>query len=186
MSLDLTKAGEEAAIEELKQMMLTLEWNTKADFDIAALVEYKDVKNPPAFVFFNAPGDLNSTPFIKIDKDAGVDDSVAEGGNKETMRIMKMDPDIAKINVIAWDWGSVKNNAEARFADSDVKITAINQDGEAIPVSLDGGSGNMSIVLCIDNTSPMGAKVVNESKCGLLTEVTGDNLVDKVVNIIKG
>lgn len=186
MSLDLTKKGEEAAVEEIKQMMVILGWTTKADFDLAALVEFKDMKHDPRFIFFNDPGDLNAAPFIKLDKDAGVGDTVDEGGNKETMRIMKMDPDVAKIHLIAWDWGSIKTNSEARFSESDVKITAINQDGSEIPVSLDGGTGNTSIVACIDNTSPMGAKVVNESKCGLLQDVTGDNLIGQVMNIING
>jgi len=186
MTLDLSKQGDEAAVEEVKQMMVTLGWNTEADFDLAALVEFKDMKSEPRFIFFNDLGDLNAAPYIKLDKDAGVGDTVAEGGNKETMRIMKLDDDVARIHLIAWDWGSVTKNQEARFTDSDVKITAINQDGSEIPVSLDGGSGNTSIVACIDNTSPMGAKVVNESKCGLLQDVNGDNLIGQVMSIITG
>jgi len=187
MTLDLTKAGEEAAIEEVKQMMVKLNWGTAADFDLAALVEYKDMKQPPELVFFNNQGDLNIAPFIKLSKDQGVGDTVADGGkNEETLRIMKMDENIAKIHLIAWDWGSVKNSAESRFADSDVVITAINQDATPIPVSLEGGSGNTSVVTCIDNTSPMGAKVVNVSKCGLLKEVTGDNLIPQLLSIING
>ena len=186
MSLDLTKKGEEAAIEEIKQMMITLTWGIQADFDLAALVEYKDMKKDSELIYFKNQGDLNKAPFIFLDKDAGVDSTIDESGeNKETMRIMKMDPDIAKIHIIAWDWDQVEASSEARFAGSDVKITAMNQDGTEIPVSLDGGSGNVSIVACIDNTSPMGAKVVNESKCGLVKEVTGDNFLSQLLEIAK-
>jgi len=165
----------------MKQCMVTLKWGTEADFDLAALYEKKD--GTKGMVYFRSLGDLNASPFMKLSGDAGVGDTVdGEDGNVETMRITKFD-DMAHIHIIAWDYGSITSGKAARFADSDVTIGLMDEAGESHDVAIDTGDmGNVCVVCSIDNSSPMGAKLVNQSKVSLLKSFPGDT--DVFFNIV--
>jgi len=175
--MDLVQKGQEANIGGIKQCMVTLKWTTSTDFDLAAVYEGKDGKT--GLVYFGELGDLNAFPFIQLSGDAGVGDT--GGDNQEDMRITKID-DMNKIWIICWDYGAVTDGKPARFSGSDVIVSLIDDTGTNHSVSLDtGDTGNTALVATIDNSSPMGAKFVNDSKAGTLK---GLKNLDQLMSII--
>jgi len=162
--MQIATKGASAELGGMKACMVSLKWTTAADFDLAALYVKKD--GTKGMVYFNDLGNLNAMPFMQLSGDEGVGDT--GGDNEETMRIAKFD-DMSHIHIIAWDYGAVTNGSAARFKDSDVKVTLMDDSGESHEVTVDTGDlGNVCVLATIDNSSPMGAKLVNESKVGTL------------------
>jgi len=175
--MDLVQKGATANIAAIKQLLITLTWSIAADFDLAAVYEAKDGRK--GMVYFGDKGDMNAFPFINLDEDAGVGD--AAGDNAETMRVVNMD-DMDKIHIICWDYGQVQKGAPARFDGSDVKLAIMDDTGTDHAVVLETGTtGNVAVVATLDNSSPMGAKLVNVSKAGTLKEL---KKVDQLFDII--
>ncbi|MCP4699114.1 MAG: hypothetical protein GY862_20015 [Gammaproteobacteria bacterium] len=161
--MELAQKGAEAFIP-LKQLMVTMKWTTAADFDLAAAYEGKDGKK--GMVYFGDLGDMNSFPYMQLSGDEGVGDS--GGDNEETMRITRLD-DMKYVWLFCWDYGMVQSGQSARFADSDVTLAIVDDTGKSVSVSLDtGDTGNVCCLATIDNSSPMGGKLVNTSKAGTL------------------
>lgn len=166
--MELVQKGASAELETIKGLKATLTWHESCDFDLAALCEMKTGEEK--LIYFGDKGDLNTTPFIKLDKDAGVGDTVDDGGeNKETLKMTKLDENIKAIHLLCWDWGKIQSGDHARFKESDVKLSIIDDSGNNHDVKLDCGDvGNVAVVATIDNSSPIGAKFVNTSKAGTL------------------
>jgi len=161
--MELAQKGQEAYIA-IKQLMVSMKWTTAADFDLAAAYEGKDGKR--GLVYFGDLGDMNAFPYMKLSKDEGVGDK--SGDNEETMRITRLD-EMKYIWVFCWDYGMVQNGKGARFKDSDVTLTITDDTGKSVSISLDTGEmGNVCCIGTIDNSSPMGAKLINTSKIGTL------------------
>jgi tellurite resistance protein TerA len=162
--MELKQKGEQANVGGFKQLMIAMKWTTAADFDLAAAYEGKDGKI--GLVYFGELGDLNKFPFMQLSGDEGVGDK--GGQNEETMRIAKLD-DLKNVWLICWDYGKVKDGSAARFKDSDVNLSIIDDKGTTYNVKLDTGDmGNVAVIATIDNTSAIGAKLVNTSKAGTL------------------
>ena len=162
--MEITAKGESAELGGMKQCMVSMKWTTATDFDLAALYEAKD--GTKGMVYFNSLGDLNAMPFMKLSGDEGVGDT--GGDNEETMRITKFD-DMNHIHIVAWDYGAMTKGQAARFKESDVSVSLMDDSGTNHDVKIDTGDmGNVCVIASIDNTSPMGAKLVNASKVGLL------------------
>jgi len=162
--MEIKQKGGAAQLGGLKQAMVTLAWTTAADFDLAALYETKS--GTKGMVYFGDMGDLNAMPFMKLSGDEGVGDT--GGDNKEEMRITQID-DMKNIHIVAWDYGAIQSGDKARFADSDVKVSLMDDQGVQHDVTIDTGDmGNVCVIATIDNTSPMGAQLVNTSKIGTL------------------
>ncbi len=177
--MELKQKGETANVGGFKQLMITMKWTTAADFDLAAAYENKEGK--PGLVYFGELGDLNAFPFMQLSGDEGVGDKGGE--NEEIMRIAKLD-DMKYVWIMCWDYGKVKDGAAARFKDSDVKLSVVDDKGATHNVTLDTGDmGNVALIATIDNSSPVGAKLVNSSKAGTLK---GLKKLDDLLNIIKG
>lgn len=175
--MELKQKGDEANVGGFKQLMVTMKWTTAADFDLAAAYETKEGKT--GLVYFGEMGDLNAFPFMQLSGDEGVGDK--GGDNEEIMRITKMD-DMKYIWLMCWDYGKVKDGAAARFKDSDVIISVMDDTGTGHDVTLDTGDmGNIALVATIDNTSPIGAKLANTSKAGVLK---GLNKLQDLMDII--
>ena len=156
--------GASAELGGMKQCMVSLKWTTAADFDLAALYVKKD--GTKGMVYFNELGDLNSFPYMKLSGDEGVGDT--GGDNEETMRITQFE-EMSHIHIVAWDYGAVTAGTAARFADSDVSVSVMDDNGDDHAVTLDTGDmGNVTVIATIDNSSPMGAKLVNQSTVGTL------------------
>lgn len=181
--MELVQKGQEANLENdaLKQAIVEMSWNSAADFDLAVLIEKKS--GGLDMCYFGSLGNLNGWPFMKLSGDAGIGDTVDSGGNKETMRIAKLDDDIAKAHIVVWDYGMVQKGKPARFSDSDVKVKLLDQNGSSHDVSLDtGDAGNVCILASIDNSSPIGAKLVNTSKAGTLKGLSNASTILEIVN----
>ena len=113
--MQLTAKGDAANLATsdgvVKQLLVAMKWTTAADVDGGAYWEAKDGKK--GLVYFNEKGSLNAFPFIRAEKDAGVGDR--GGDNREQMTIAKIPAEMAKVHLIAWDYGSVRRGQAARF-----------------------------------------------------------------------
>lgn len=135
--MDLLVKGSAAAVGTIKKLLVKLTWSLAADFDLAALVQKDD--NTFTLIYFNKLGDLNSYPYIQLDKDSGVGDTVSGGGgNEENLTIEKLEG-TKKVYLICWDYGAIQKGTPARFKDSDVKIKIIDGKGNDHEVHLDTG-----------------------------------------------
>jgi uncharacterized protein involved in tellurium resistance len=162
--MELKQKGSEANVAGFKQLMVSMKWTTAADFDLAAA--YEDKNGKQGLVYFGELGDLNAFPYMQLSGDEGVGDT--GGDNEETMRITKLD-DMKYVWLLCWDYGKIQDGAPARFKDSDVNLTVLDDKGTSHNVSLDTGDmGNVALLAVIDNSSPVGAKLVNASKAGTL------------------
>ncbi len=177
--MELKQKGSEANVGGFKQLMVTMKWTTAADFDLAAA--YEDKTGKKGLVYFGELGDLNQAPYMQLSGDEGVGDS--GGDNEETMRITKLD-DMKYVWILCWDYGKVQDGKPARFKDSDVSLTLMDDKGTSHSVNLDTGDmGNVALLATIDNSSPVGAKLVNSSKAGTLKGLTN---LQQLIDIIEG
>ena len=186
--MELKTKGEAANVEAFKQLMIELSWQSGKDFDLGALLEYKEEGKGPDFIYFQNQGDLNGPFFVHLDKDAGVAGDIAEGGNKETMKIMNMDQ-YRQIHIVTWDYDAIEINggAVARFGDDQVALKIMDDKANThvatIPADIAEQRGNVVCVATIDNSSPMGATFVNQGivgTCKKFTEVA--NWLEKVAH----
>ena len=75
---------------------------------------------------------------------------------------------VKNIHILCWDWGKIQTGEHARFAESDVHLSIVDDSGNNHDVKLDCGDvGNVAVVATIEN-SPIGAKFINVSKAGTL------------------
>ena len=162
--MELKQKGSEANVGGFKQLMVSMKWTTAADFDLAAA--YEDKEGKQGLVYFGELGDLNAFPFMQLSGDEGVGDTGGE--NEETMRITKLDG-MKYVWLLCWDYGKVKDGKPARFKDSDVSLSVVDDKGNAHNVDLDTGDmGNVAVLATIDNSGPIGIKLINTSKAGTL------------------
>ncbi|MDM8552071.1 hypothetical protein QUF72_18445 [Desulfobacterales bacterium HSG2] len=177
--MELKQKGSEANVGGFKQLMVTMKWTTAADFDLAAAYEGKDGKK--SLVYFGELGDLNNFPYMQLSGDEGVGDTGGE--NEEVMRITKLD-EMKYVWILCWDYGKVQEGSPARFSDSDVSLSVMDDRGTAHEVTLDTGDmGNVALLATIDNSSPVGVKLVNSSKAGTLK---GLKNLQQLIEIIEG
>lgn len=175
--MELKQKGQEAFIP-IKQLMVTMKWTTAADFDLAVVYETKEGKY--GLVYFGDLGDMNAFPYMALSKDEGVGDKGGE--NEETLRITRLD-DMKYVWITCWDYGMVQNGQAARFKDSDVVLTIIDDTGKSVSITIDtGDTGNVCCIATLDNSSPMGAKAINSSKAGTLK---GLKSLDQLTSLVK-
>jgi uncharacterized protein involved in tellurium resistance len=176
--MELKQKGTEANVGGFKQLMVTMKWTTAADFDLAAAYESKAGKQ--GLVYFGELGDLNAFPFMQLSGDEGVGDK--DGNNEEVMRITKLH-EMKYVWIMCWDYGKIQTGAPARFKESDVSLTVMDDRGTTHNVTLDTGSlGNVALIATIDNTSVIGAKLINDSKAGTLK---GLKTLEQLLDIIQ-
>lgn len=176
--MELKQKGTQANVGGFKQMMVTMKWTTAADFDLAAVFEDKTGKQ--GIVYFGELGDLNRFPYMQLSGDEGVDD---KGGEKEeSMRIAKLE-DMKYVWILCWDYGKIQSGSPSRFKDSDVSLSLIDDKGKTYHVTLDTGDmGNVALIATIDNSSPVGATLVNSSKAGTLKGLNNLNQLLDIIN----
>lgn len=162
--MELKQKGTSATVGGFKQLMVTMKWTTAADFDLGAVYETKADKK--GIVYFGDMGDLNNFPYMQLSGDEGVGDT--GGDNEEVMRITKLD-DMKYVWIMCWDYGKVQDGSPARFKDSDISLSVMDDKGTTHNVTLDTGDmGNVALLATIDNSAPIGAKLINTSKAGTL------------------
>lgn len=160
----LKNKGEEAYIS-VKQLMVTLKWTTSVDLDLMVFYKTKDGKTGGVFSD-NYPGGsmgaLNAFPFIQLSGDAGVG---AKGGeNEEVVRITKLD-DMAEVYIVTLNYTDASAKKDVAFNAYDGGIVIMDDKGESVGVPLNSSEkGHVAIIAKIDNTSPMGAKLINENR----------------------
>ena len=177
--MELKQKGSEANVGGVNQLMVSMKWTTAADFDLAAAYETK--QSDLGLVYFGELGNLNGFPFMQLSGDEGVGDTGGE--NEETMRITKLD-DMNYVWILCWDYGKVRNGEPARFKDSDVSLSIVDDRGSTHNVNLDTENmGNVALIATIDNSNPVGAKLVNSSKAGTLK---GLKNIQQLIDIING
>jgi len=162
--MELKQKGSSANVGGFKQLMITMKWTTAADFDLAAAYETKDGKQ--GLVYFGELGNLNIFPFMQLSGDEGVGDT--GGDNEEIMRVTKLE-EMKYVWLLCWDYGKVQDGSPARFKESDVTLSVMDDGGSTHNITLDTGDlGNVALLATIDNSSPVGAKLINTSKAGTL------------------
>ncbi|MEZ4528877.1 MAG: hypothetical protein R2941_23440 [Desulfobacterales bacterium] len=177
--MELKQKGSAANVGGFKQLMVSMKWTTAADFDLAAA--YEDKQGKQGLVYFGELGDLNAFPFMQLSGDEGVGDKGGE--NEETMRITKLD-DMKYVWILCWDYGKVQDGSPARFKGSDVTLSVMDDKGTTHNVTLDTGDmGNVALIATIDNSSPVGAQLINSSKAGTLK---GLKTLQQLIDIING
>ncbi len=177
--MELKQKGSSANVGSFKQLMVTMKWTIAADFDLAAA--YEDKSGKKGLVYFGELGDLNAFPHMQLSGDEGVGDK--GGNNEEIMRITKLD-DMKYVWILCWDYGKIQEGSPARFKDSDVSLTVVDDKGISHKVTLDTGDlGNVALIATIDNTSPIGSKLINTSKAGTLK---GLKTLQQLIDIIEG
>jgi uncharacterized protein involved in tellurium resistance len=162
--MELKQKGSVANVGAFKQLIVTMKWTTAADFDLAAAYETKQGKQ--GMVYFGDLGDLNTFPFMQLSGDEGIGDKA--GDNEEVMRITQLD-EMKYVWILCWDYGKVQNGAPARFKESDVSLSVMDDRGTTHRVKLDTGTlGNVALIATINNSSAIGAQLINDSKAGTL------------------
>jgi len=157
----LSEKNEEAYVS-VKQLMVTLRWTTPVDLDLMAFYKMKDGKEGGVFSD-NYPGgtlgSLNTFPFIELSGDEGVGGT--GGDNEEVIRITKLD-DVAELYIVTINYDDAIENRPSTFSDYDGAVVVMNDRGEAVEVPLNStDTGHVAIVCKIDNTNPVGAKLIN-------------------------
>ncbi len=169
---ELVTKGASAALETVKQLMFTMKWTSAVDFDLFALCVGKD--GSKTAVYFQNMGNLNSPPFMKLDKDDGVGDT--GGDNSECIRVTDLDSH-QTVYIGCLDYGAIGSGTPSRYEGSDLKVTVMTEntqgEGDVIPVDA-GSNGNVVILAKIDNSSPMGATLSNVGKAGIIKQLTRD------------
>lgn len=172
----LAQKGSSAPLDDkaLQGLKVVAKWGIAADFDIAAIYKGKDGKT--GIVYFGDAGKVQEFPFIKHSGDEGVGDKVeASGKNQETLKIAQIPTEMATIHLIIWDYEKVKKGEKARFEGSDLSIELTDSSGHTDTVKAEAGTmGNVVVLATIDNTNPVGAKLINTSKGGTLKGLNDD------------
>ena len=159
--ITLQTKGEEAYVS-VKQLMVTLRWTANVDLDLMAFYKAKNGGDGGVFSD-NYPsgtlGSLNSFPFIELSGDEGVGGK--GGDNQEVLRITKMD-DLAELYIVTLNYSDAVEKKASAFNQYDGSVIVMNDKGEAVEVPLNSSDkGHVAVICKIDNTSPMGAKLVN-------------------------
>jgi uncharacterized protein involved in tellurium resistance len=175
--MQLKHKGQEDVID-IKQLTVSMQWTTAADFDLAAAYESKEGQR--GLIYFGQLGRLDVFPYICLNKDEGVGDS---GGYNEEVLIINHLADMNAIWLFCWDYGMVQVGKKARFKDSDVSLTISDDSGRSDSVEIDSGeTGNVCYLACIDNRSPMGAMLTNTSLTGTLK---GLKTIEQLMTLVK-
>ncbi len=157
----LTEKNEEAYVS-VKQLMVTLKWTAAVDLDLMAFYKTRDGQEGGVFSD-NYPGgtlgSLNVFPFIELSGDEGIGGT--GGDNEEVIRITKLD-DMAELYIVTINYDDATKSKPSTFSNYDGSVVVMNDQGEAVEVPLNStNKGHVAVVCRIDNTNPVGAKLIN-------------------------
>lgn len=166
--VELKEKGSTAALPTIEGLLCDLLWQTEVDLDAMAFIEKKDgsttaivtdaiTKDPKTM------GDLNTFPFMNLSGDAGIGGAVADGGNKETIRIAKIDPDVSKVRIGVFNYTD-RQKSNATFKPYNAKVQIVNEKGEAQIVELNSDANGCFAHIATIEQTPIGATIKNESE----------------------
>lgn len=142
-NIELKKKKEVSVIKDLENLQIELSWLNRTDFDLAVVYNLKN-NNEHKIIYFGNKGDLNSSPFISLNKDSF-------GGESEIIQIKQLNL-FNELYIICWDYSN--SNRSATFEESEVNIKISSDNGMSILVYLENEIGKDSA--CI-------AKITEES-----------------------
>ena len=157
----LNQKGQEAYVS-IKQLMVTLKWTAAVDLDLMAFYKAKDGR--VGGVFSDAypggvMGSLNAFPFMELSGDAGV--GATGGDNEEVLRITKLD-ELDEVYICTLNYTDASQKKDASFDAYDGGVVIMDDKGESIAVPLNSSNrGHVAVIAKIDNTGPMGPKLIN-------------------------
>ena len=160
----LKKKGDEAYIP-IHKLIVTLKWTADVDLDLMAFYKTKDNRTGAVFST-NYPGgnmgSLNSFPYIKLSGDAGVG---AKGGdNQEELGISQLG-EMAELYICTLNYTDASQKKNSSFSNYDGGVVVTDDRGESVAIPLDSTEiGHIAIIAKIDNTSPIGARLINENR----------------------
>ena len=159
--IQLKQKGEEKYVA-VKQLLVQLRWTASVDLDLMAFYKGKDGSEGAVFSSQypgGSMGDLNSPPYIMLDQDAAVGGS--GGDHVETLRITKLDH-VSELHIIALNYTDASSQKSVNFATYDGAVTVLQDNGGALEVPLSADTpGHVAHICSIDNSSMMGAKLIN-------------------------
>lgn len=177
--LELKSKGQSANVElsgtTVSQILVDLGWKTPVDLDLMAFIEKKDGTK---FALYSdvlsqnkaTLGDLNAFPFMTLSGDEGVGNKIDTGTeNQETIKCAKIDDSVAKIDIVALNYKAASekdSNASFNGLSAAIKMTIVDKSNacDQVDIPLSSSEAGVAAHICtIDNTSPIGAQVVNKS-----------------------
>jgi len=171
--IQLKQKGEEKFVA-VKQLLVQLRWTASVDLDLMAFYKAKDGSVGSVFSSQypgGSMGDLNSPPFIMLDQDAAVGGT--SGDHCETLRITKLDH-IAELFIVALNYTDASAQKSVNFATYDGNVTVLQDNGGALEVPLSSDTpGHVAHICSIDNSSMMGAKLINVNNILTLQDFVG-------------
>ncbi len=171
--ISLRKKGESAAIP-VKNLHVKLQWKTAIDLDLYVIYKTKGniessggffsklfgtdiAPNKEGKVFFASKGSLEKFPFIKLDQDAGIGD--VAGDNEENLKVKNLDVH-SHLLIVA----NIYNKPNSIFSNYDGRVTIFtDKDTYEVPLTA-SEKGNWCVIAHLDNSSPVGANLININK----------------------
>jgi tellurite resistance protein TerA len=155
----------EGAYIPVKQLMVTLRWTMNIDLDLMAFYKAKDGRTGGVFSD-NYPGgtlgELNSFPYIQLSGDEGVGGK--GGDNEEILRIARLD-DMNEVYICTINYDDAIKKVSSSFSNYDGGVIVLDDKGESVAVPLNSTEkGHVAIIAKIDNSSFIGARLINENK----------------------
>jgi len=179
--MQLNHKGQEYIVSNIKQLTISMQWTTAADFDLAAIYESKT--NQRGLIYFGQLGSLDTFPYICLNRDEGVGDS--EGQKEEVLNINNL-ADMKSIRLFCWDYGMVQVGKKARFKDSDVSLNISEDLGKSNLVEIDTNeTGNVCYLASLDNINQNEITLTNTSLTGTLKGLKTIEQLMTLVNVKK-
>jgi len=165
LGLTIAQKGNDAYIS-LKNLTISLQWATTVQFELAVVYEGKNGQH--GWLHNGDVGYLNTFPFMCLQ---------SEANNEKTLQISSLN-DIKTIQLYCWDKSLVKNKQLLKFKDSDIYLSLTDETKKNVLIEVDSNDiGNICHLATLDNTSIMGAKLINMSQISTLDEITFEELI---------
>lgn len=158
--ITLEKPGDSISLkkaDKIKHIAVKLQWTKGVDLDMHAFYKAKDGQT--GHIFFGNKGQANKTPFIALDKDAGVGNT---SGNNEENLVIKTLKDIESVIIATNIFRFLRFKKDDNFAKYDGKVIIKTNTGDEIDVPLTSDEpGRWCVISKIDNSHPAVPKVIN-------------------------
>jgi len=146
----------------VKRLMIILNWNSEVDLDLMAFFKAKDGRVGGVFSN-NYPkgfmGDLASFPYIKLDRDSGINSE--KGYKEEILRIANLE-DIEDLYIVALNYTDAVCGKVSHFVDYDGRVLFLSDNADSIEIPLNSEtSGTVAVICRIAGKSDGGAVLIN-------------------------
>lgn len=153
-SNELRRREDSLILPEITNVTVNLRWFKDVDIDLAAIYILKNGQK--GIVDFSSKGDLNTFPYINLNKDVIYGDD-----NEEIIRIKQLDL-FKEIHIICWDFSN--SGGTGIFDAADVNVTIIDNNLNSVSVFLENESGKDAACIARIFSENGHYKVENKSK----------------------